>query len=253
MIEMCAELADTLRAQGFVVVPARVPEAVARECSAALQATWEACGEPALYARDDVRHQEDVVVSPVGFTLSEILSHAPSLAEVLVDPALLSLFHELLGPKLELEMGAAIRSDHTRPFFFWHNHLGGIDGEDYRHAETLPQPTQAERIACTLYLSPLDEDHGTMLLRPRGYLDPPAHPAGDIQMPWPGAVELRVEVGSVLVLDQSTWHAVTPMKVAGTREFAGFFIRRRGVTAVREDPSIRPALHANPRLRAAYG
>ncbi len=58
----------------------------------------------------------------------------------------------------------------------------------------------------------------------------------------------------MLLIDQGTWHAVTPMRGAGRRAFFGFFVGRGDLPASRRtDPSIAAALAASPALAKAYG
>ena len=245
--------AEQLRERGFTRFEGLIPRELTAELAAALRAEWERLGQPGLYSREDIWLESGVHVSPVGMTCAGILGRAPSAAKLLLQPELLALFEDILGPGFELELGAGVVSDDSRPFFFWHHHVGGIDGEDFRG---LAYPTfeHSQRLACTLYCSPLDDEHGTMLVWPRAITDSTAPPFQPGSEPWPGATRVEAGVGSVIVFDQGTWHAVTPMTRAGQRYFVAFFVRRAGLSpTVRRDDSIAAALARDPALARVYG
>ncbi|MFO7562674.1 MAG: hypothetical protein R6X02_08510 [Enhygromyxa sp.] len=245
--------ARQLREQGFTCLPGLLPSETTAEFAAALRAQWERLGQPGLYSREDIWLEPGVHVSPVGMTCAGILGRVPGTAAVLLRPELLGLFEAILGPGFELELGAGIVSDHTRPFFFWHHHVGGIDGEDFR-GRPYSDAVRAERVVCTLYCSPVDDEHGTMLVWPRAITDSVAPPFTPSSEPWPGATAVQAPVGTVIVFDQGTWHAVTPMTRTGQRYFVGFFVRRAGLPpTVRRDETIAAALARDPALASAYG
>ncbi|MEZ4383677.1 MAG: hypothetical protein R3A79_20265 [Nannocystaceae bacterium] len=247
-----ADYAAQLRAEGYTCLPALLrPEEVA-PFAEALRGEWLRLGRPATLSRADVHLEPGVHVSPVGLTCASVLARIPGLAAVLLRPELLAIFAELLGPGFELEFGAGVLSDDSRPFFFWHHHVGGIDAADLRRAG-YPAATRVERLGCTLYATPLDDANGVMQIWPRaavGPTDPPFRPGEE---PWPGATQLRAPAGSVVLFDQGTWHAVTPMRRPGQRFFFGFFIRRRGLSTRRCDPRLAEVFARDPRLAAAYG
>jgi hypothetical protein len=246
------EHARRLREQGFTCFPGLLPAAATVEFAAALRAEWERLGRPGLYSREDIWLEPGVHVSPVGMTCAGILGRIPSTATLLLRPELLGLFEAILGPGFELELGAGVVSDHTRPFFFWHHHVGGIDGEDFRR-QPYSIPEGPQRVVCTLYCSPVDDEHGTMLVWPRAITDSTAPPFAPGSEPWPGATAVQAPVGSVIVFDQGTWHAVTPMTREGQRYFVGFFVRRAGLPpTVRRDDTVAAALARDPDLASAY-
>lgn len=243
-----------LREQGFTRFEGLIPRAITDQFAAALRAEWERLGQPGLYSREDIWLEPGVHVSPVGMTCAGVLGRVPSTAALLLQPELLALFQAILGDGFELELGAGVVSDDSRPFFFWHHHVGGIDGEDQRRVGTYPSFAQSQRLACTLYCSPLDEAHGTMLVWPRAITDSTAPPFAPGAEPWPGASLIRAPIGSVIVFDQGTWHAVTPMTRPGQRYFVSFFVRRAGLPpTVRRDETIANALARDPALARAYG
>jgi hypothetical protein len=247
------DAAEQIRTQGFAVLESLVPEREAVRHAQALHEQWRRLGEPGLYSLEDEILAPGVQVSPVGFTCAGILARIPELAELLLRPELLAVFAELLGPGFELEYGAGVISDQTRGFFFWHHHVGGIDAEDVR-GHGYPRFDRVERIGCTLYATALDEGCGEMLVWPRRADDPTDPPFPPGREPWPGATRVRAPIGSVVLFDQGTWHAVTPMTRAGMRCFFGFFVRRAGLGPTkRRDAGLDSVFEQNQALARAYG
>lgn len=238
--------------RGWATVPDVLSPPAVERLRAAVDALWRARGAPPLFSQQDVVLDDRSHVSPVGMTVFGVLEPIPEVAAILLEPSLLELLHGLLGPALEIELSAAVTSDASRLFFFWHNHVGGIDGADFRGRDDL-RFDRVERVAVTTYLAPLDDDHGVMLLQPRRLGDPIAPPHEPGREPWPGCVEQRCAAGTTVVLHQTTWHAVTPMRVQGRRAFVSFFVRRAGLPAtLRSDPTVAPAIAAEPELRRWY-
>jgi hypothetical protein len=245
--------AEELRTRGFTLLPALVDPAEVAGYAAALREQWRRLGEPELVAQVDRVLEPGVHLSPVGLTFAGVVERIPELAALLLRPDLRALFGALLGPAFELEYGAGVISDHTRGFFFWHHHVGGIDAEDVRRFGEYPRFDRVERIGCTLYASPLDDEHGVMLVWPRRADDPTKPPFTPGREPWPGAVEVRAPAGSVIVFDQGTWHAVTPMRREAQRSFFGFFVRHAELgPSKREDAGLQRALDRDPALAQVY-
>jgi len=249
-----SERAHELETQGFTVLPDRLPPGALARLIARLDALREDADASMLYAEDDLVVAADVKVSPVGLTFFGLLGRAPEMAELILRADLVALLQEVLGTELELEQGSAVISDHTRPFFFWHEHVGGIDGEDFRQdRRTAQAKARIERLVCTIYGTPLDAHHGAMLVYPRKVGDPLLPPHAPGRSPWPGAVQLSAPEGSIVVLDEATWHAVTPMSGPGVRRFVAFFVRRAGLPPNRRvDETIGPAVEADARLARVF-
>ncbi len=244
--------ARELEARGFAVLPTRLAPGELETLSSALDRLRADVGAVRLYAEDDVVLGDDVKVSPVGLTFFGVLGRAPELASLFVREDVVPILREVLGSELELEQACGVISDESRPFFFWHNHVGGIDGEDFRARAPLA-PSRIERLVVTFYATPLDTAHGAMLLHPRAVGDAlwPPHPPG--RTPWPDATVLDAPAGSIVVLDEATWHAVAPMEASGVRRFVAFFVRRADLPPTRRvDTTIAPALAADAQLASIY-
>ncbi|AKF03215.1 hypothetical protein [Sandaracinus amylolyticus] len=245
------DVAHRIATQGHAVIEGAVPEHLVETLADKMREQWRAHGAPKLFSQRDVSIGERVHVSPVGMAMYGILEPIPEAAHIALLPEVRGVVETLLGPRARLELAAGIVSDHTRPFFFWHHHVGGIDGEDVRG--TYPPIDRIERIVCTTYLCPLDDAHGTMLVWPRRVGEPTAPPRPPGSEPWPGCVELRAPAGSIVFFDQPTWHAVTPMKREGLRAFIAFFVTRADAPASRRrDPTIPAALAGSAELARAY-
>lgn len=244
--------AEELAARGWTLLPEPLDAAATAGLVCVLDRLRAEVGDVPLCAREDRRVAEGATISPVGLTFSGVLDRAPELDTLLLVPGLVALLREVLGDALELELTCAVISDETRPFFFWHNHVGGIDGEDFR-GRLPPPPARLGRLVCTFYATPLDERHGVMLAHPRAVGEPLAAPHPRRDAPWPDAEVVRAPAGSVLVLDEATWHAVTPMQAPGLRRFVAGFVRAAGAPPTRRvDPSIARALAIDARLAAVY-
>ncbi len=248
-----AELHRALETEGYAVLPSLVGQAECARYEATLERAWRRVGEPPLFSQEDVHVEPGMHVSPVGLACAGILRHAPGLADLLLRPVLLDLFARTLGEGFELELGTGVVCDASRGFLFWHHHAGGIDEPDLRR-KSYPHPSGVERIGCTLYTTPLDDAFGTLLVHPRRADSPTAPPHEPGRVPWPGAKEVRAPAGSVVLLDQGTWHAATPMRRAGHRYFFAFFVRRAGLAPTkRRDEQTAHALTDHPALARAYG
>lgn len=217
---------ETLEERGWLLFPALIDEARCRDFLGLLESIWSGLGEPATYCREDVFLSPEIIVSPVGMAVLGLLGRHPQARELLLPGPVVEAVGEALGPRYRLENVAGVLSDHTRPFFFWHHHLGGlIDAQDYlKLEERYPILDRLSRLSCTFYPVPLDDEHGVMLLHPRRLRDPTNPISDDMSSPWPGQIELRCPPGSVLLMDQCVWHAVTPMARPGRRAFAAGFL-----------------------------
>jgi hypothetical protein len=217
---------EILEERGWLLLPSVVQEDHCARLLETLEGVWVQQGRPATYARGDAQLTPSVTVSPVGMAVFDLLARLPEAREWLLRPVE-AVAKEALGGAFRLENVAGVLSDHTRPFFFWHHHLEGLlDAREYLALEErYPIPGRLRRLSCTLYPVPLDDEHGVMLLHPRR-IDAPTHPPGeDMDAPWPGQHVLRCPPGSILVMDECVWHAVTPMTRPGRRGFlAGFLV-----------------------------
>lgn len=210
-------------------------------------------GSPAPYAAHARELSPRVLLNPTGFVVFELLGECPELAPRILSPAVVHAARALLGHDMHLELTGANVSDASRPFFSWHNHLGGIDVEEHRAMGDAPHFDRSERLIAVLYLDETDADGGELLVRPR-QIDDPTGPLGDTMAEhWEGQVTVHVPRGATLLLEQCTWHAVRPMRREGLRMFVGAYFtaahapptrnRDRSLDALQtDDPLLRSVL-----------
>ncbi|MEZ4372602.1 MAG: hypothetical protein R3B07_17380 [Polyangiaceae bacterium] len=246
------QLLDDFVAHGYAVVPDFWNAARCAELQVAVEAIWRELGEPPLFSEEDIQLAPDVNVTQVGFTLLSLFGRSDAPLPFVTDSRLIELFERCLGEAFELEQVSAVLCDQERPFFFWHSHLGGIDGADFRNHEWAPRE-RIDRMVCTLYCCPVNAEYGTMLVQPRSLAESTRAPYVPGREPWPGAVDLSGPIGTLVLLDEATWHAVRPMQVVGRRCFAACFVRRKGTKASRRDPSLPLAAARWPELARCYG
>ena len=242
---------ETFARAGFTVLPSMVSEHLCDSLFADIESDWQRFGSPPLHARPDVEIGPSAHVSQVGFARGEALDFLPEVESVLLEPMLLQFLRAVFST-FELEMCTSVLSDETRPYLEWHQHVGGIDEPNYRR-KSYPRFERCERLGCTLYLAPLDEAHGVLRVMARELTAPTEPPFDPKRQDWIGAEHVQAPRGSLLLIDQGTWHAVEPMHASGRRAFVGSFVRRKGVEARRHDAAVTRALARNAILASHYG
>lgn len=184
-----------------------------------------------------------------GINLWRLLSDRPELIDYIVKPELIEAFRGVLGDDMRLELVCSAVTDPTRPFFPWHHHIGGFDESVYPLEEGWPVVEGADRISAVMYLcDTLGDDDGQLLVYPRK-VGEPTPPKGDRLSEWDGQLEVRVPRGSVVAMEQCTWHAVRPMQRTGYRILISCVFRSGEVPAPDwADPELRRAGEKNPLL-----
>lgn len=186
----------------------------------------EEAGGPVCYSRETKSMFPDVEISPTGLVFHEYIRRCPENAELVVHPEVAATVREFLGHDMWLEVAGAVIADRSRPFFSWHMHVGGPDDGHYRRAMIFPDFDKSVRVTTLHYLNDIDDDNGPLLVYPRKVRDSTRPPHDNIQaQDWPGQVVLKVPRGSVVVLDQCTWHAARRKHSAGIRSFIGCYFR----------------------------
>ncbi|MEM9457541.1 MAG: phytanoyl-CoA dioxygenase family protein [Myxococcota bacterium] len=216
--------AAQIRDRGYTVLPsAYAPPAVAR-LRAALEREYEAAGRPVPVATGHIADKgTHTAATAAGFAVSRLLSARPEVAPDLLVPAVVEVLRAVLGSDMHLELAGGLLSDPRRPFFKWHNHLGGIDDRRWQDRRDYPRGAHCQRILMLLYLEPLDPDAGSLLVLPRRMGDPVEAPHPIERQRWEGQVEITAPVGSAVLLDEATWHAALPQRRAGLRMVLGLY------------------------------
>ena len=215
--------ATSLFERGYAVFEhLRAPHEVAR-LRAALDAARARLDPPALYAPESRPLDDDAFLTTSGLALPRFLPRHPALFPLVLDPRLLAALRQLLGP-LRLELAGGMISDPSRPFFRWHTHIDGEDEGERVRRQAWPAQRAPRRVLAILYLDDLDADGGPLLVHPRRVGDPaaPPHPIDDDD--WPGQVELQPRAGTLVALEQHTWHAVRRQLRPGPRRFLGCYL-----------------------------
>ncbi|MFO7564877.1 MAG: hypothetical protein R6X02_19690 [Enhygromyxa sp.] len=178
-------------------------------------------GQPRCYLLGNQELAPGINLCPAGLAVRPLLHMRPRWAADIVRPEVVAALRGALGDDMVLEVAGCVLSDRSRPFFGWHAHVGGIDDGVYRRAGGWPTVSKIQRIMTLTYLQDLDDDNGPMLVYPRRVGEPVVMPHDGDAEAWPGQIELRVPAGSLIALDECTWHAVRPKLDDGLRIFLG--------------------------------
>lgn len=216
-----AEAADSLREHGYAVLPGVVPADGVTRMRSAIDALLDEIQPDALFSKEPRWLAPDLQVAGTGLVFHGLLGRAPGLADDMLPPLAYQLMHEVLGEGVFIEFSGGVVCDQSRPFFSWHHHVGGIDDELSRQRGRLPAGERPERIAMLLYLDEIGPELGQLLVDPARRTGPPPHPVE--QHAWPGMVGVAGPAGTIVFLDQVTWHAVTPKTLPGLRRFVGLW------------------------------
>ncbi len=144
----------TLEERGWVVFPSVIDPHECRGFLGALEGIWSDLHEPPLYSRTDVRYGADVLVSAVGFTVHRLLERLPGTRDLLLPEPVLRAVESVVGAEFVLDLVSGVLSDTSRPFFFWHHHVGGIlEARDYLTQAVRYPRFESNRAACLHLLS----------------------------------------------------------------------------------------------------
>lgn len=178
-------------------------------------------GRPRCHAPGNVELTPDINLCAAGMAVRRLLHQRPRWAADIIRPKLVEALRGAIGDDMILEVAGCVVSDSSRPFFDWHTHVGGIDDGKYKNSGAWPTVTRIQRVMTLTYLQDLDDQNGPMLVYPRCVGEPIAPPQDPEAKTWDGQVELRVPAGSLVALDECTWHAVRPKLDDGLRIFVG--------------------------------
>lgn len=202
--------------------------------------TYERLGRPPLRANPPVRPAEDVEIGPAGVVFHKLTRHHPEVAGRLFKRTIVDTIRCLLGDDMYLELPAGALSDSDRPFFDWHTHIDGVDDAYYKNKRAFPTFARSKRVTHLLYLDDLSVENGQLLVMPRKLTDPTPPPFDTKLERWEGQVAIDCPAGSVVVLEQCTWHAALRKTTPGIRAFVGSYFAS-GDTAPTPicDPTLR--------------
>jgi ectoine hydroxylase-related dioxygenase (phytanoyl-CoA dioxygenase family) len=217
-----AEHSRELLERGYTVFESLYePEWVARILAEITDIHTE-LGHPRCWSPTAQELRPGINLCAAGLAVRRLVRMRPHLAASIIRPAVVAVLRDVLGHDMVLEIAGCVVSDSSRPFFGWHMHVGGVDDGEYRKSGNWPTVGKAmQRVMTLTYLQDLNDDNGPMLIFPRKLGEPTAPPQDLDALDWAGQVELRVPAGSLVVVDESTWHAVRPKRDAGLRVFVG--------------------------------
>lgn len=240
-----------LRERGYAVLErTHTAEQVAR-FRRGLEAVHQRHGSPVPYAPRVVDIASGVQLAPTGFVVSRLVATFPELADDLLSPRVVATARRLLGDDVHLELTGGVICDDRRPFFTWHNHIGGIDVEDYRAREDFPRFTESQRVIVVVYLDDIDELGGELRALPRAITDRTEPPFDQSVPDWPAQVPIHCPAGSTVVFEQCTWHAAMPKRRPGLRMFVGAYLTSsRAPKTQAIDDSLRGFRGGGPAFRS---
>ncbi|RMG14620.1 MAG: hypothetical protein D6729_13485 [Deltaproteobacteria bacterium] len=241
-----------IRSAGYTVVPKLYGADEVAFLRRELTAVWEENGRFPFYQDTHGYVAEDIEIWGLGLVFHKLLRFRPELAPHLLKPQVAEILRGLFGDGAYIEKTGAVLSDSTRPFFQWHTHVGGIDDELYRRMGWTPHFEKAQRVVVLLYLDDLDADGGQVLIWPRRENDPNIEPPFPIaNTRWEGQIEISCPAGSVVIIEQCTWHAALPRRIPGVRMFIGaYFASREAPPTFDVDETLLDLSEAGPLLQS---
>jgi hypothetical protein len=214
-----------LRERGYTVFDQVFDEAEVDRLASTMARLHDEAGRPSCYAREPKRLSPEVELCQAGLVFYKFIKRCPDHADLIVRPSIVAAMRGYLGEDMSLELTGGVVVDSSRPFFAWHTHVGGIDDGRYRREGVPLHLSEPQRVMSLLYVDDIEDDNGPILIYPRTVADPTPAPHDPLSFDWPGQTVLKVRRGSVLLLDQCTWHAVRAKTTPGLRSFIGCYFR----------------------------
>ncbi len=245
-------LARQLFEHSYAVVPGRYAADKVARVRERLLAIHGRLDGPPLWSREPQVLGENLELSGTGLVIHKLLTFDPELHRDLLEPDIVEIIRGVLGPDMRLEFAGAVITDYTRPFFKWHNHVGGIEDEKFSRLGLRPAIESPERVAMIVYLDEMGPGTGQLLIHPRR-VSGAAGPPGPVEsMQWDEQIEVSGPPGTVVMIDQTTWHAALPRTIdRGLRLFFGlWFVSASAPKAERVDESLFSIDSPDPLLRS---
>lgn len=209
------------------MLPSLYPEADVDLFRSALIALHAQAGNRPTWPQDPTGLPADVELSPAGIVFHHFAARRPEVVPRLLRPEAIEILRRFLGRDMHFELAAGVVSDDARPFFDWHNHIGGVSEREHRGVPGGHRFERPQRVAMLHYLDDLEPDNGPLWVLPRAITDPTAAPFPTGREDWPGRVEIRCPRGSVVMIEQCTWHAVPKKRTPGRRLYVGCYFGSR--------------------------
>lgn len=247
-----AALASQLVERSYAVVPGRYDAGKVGRLREGLLEIYGRLESPPLWSQEPQVLGENLELSGTGLVIHKLLSFNPELHRDMLEPDIVAIVREVLGADMHLEFAGAVITNYTRPFFKWHNHVGGIEDEKYRRLGLRPAIERPERVAMIVYLDEMGPGTGQLLIHPRRVSGASGPPGPVDQLRWDEQVEVVGPPGTVVMIDQTTWHAALPRTVdQGLRLFFGLWFAAASVPKTeRVDESLFSVRSPDPLLRS---
>lgn len=226
--------------RGFAVLPGRYEVGKVARIRGALEQVYQRLQAPPVWSEQPRWLSDDLEVSGTGLVIHKLLKLYPELHHDMLEADVVQILRGALGHDMQLEFAGAVVTNHTRPFFKWHNHVGGIEDEKFRRLGLRPPIEAPERVAMIVYLDEMGPGTGQLLIHPHR-VSGASGPPGPVEQPrWDGQHEVVGPPGTVVMLDQTTWHAALPRTVdQELRFFFGlWFVAASAPVAERVDESL---------------
>ena len=245
-------LSAQLIAHSYAVLPGHYAAVKVARMRATLEGIYRRLDTPPLWSQAPRWINEDLEVSGTGLVVHKLLKLYPELHRDLLEPDVVEVVRGALGHDMHLEFIGAVITDRSRPFFKWHNHVGGIEDEKYRRLGLRPPIERPERVAMIIYLDEMGPDTGQLLIHPRRVSGASGPPQGVEAQQWDEQIAVAGAPGTVVMIDQTTWHAALPRTVDGElRIFIGLWFAAACVGETeRVDESLLDVDSPDPLLRS---
>ena len=181
----------------------------------------EELGSPCCYSATPRPVAPFVQAAPTGLVIAKLVERWPSFARFLIKEPVVAALRGYLGPSMFLELTAAVLADVHRVVFPWHTHIGGQDDTSLRNLGVWPTFDRPRRVGALAYLEDLTDDNGPLHLHPRALQAPTSPPGDPAELHWEGQVVVRAPRGSVVIMDECTWHTAEQKTSPGLRVIVG--------------------------------
>jgi len=188
----------------------------------------------AVYTEDEFREIRDIfhrawietgrpgMGGTFGFVMHPLLKYAPEMARFYANQTVIEALRDVLRDEPRLAHSGGLMSDASRKFTEWHYHRSDIvDEKLVWNLHRNERPAGIERVLGNVYIDGSNDDMGPLLLYPRRANDRLAPPYLDRHSDWPGQTVVHCPPGSMLIFEQSVFHAARSAKAGLTRRLFG--------------------------------
>ncbi len=216
-----AEKASQLVGEGYAIFEDAFDAGEVAVLRAGIEQLYATLGSPPCYSAEPRVMDPTLHVATTGLIIATLVERRPDFAPRILKPDIVDAMRRVLGDDMYLELTAAVVTDSSRAFLAWHTHIGGQDDRAYRLTRNWPDVPKPRRFSALLYLDDLSDDNGPLLVHPRAAGGPTAPPHDPTAEQWEGEIVVRAARGTVVAMDECTWHAARRKKTPGLRILLG--------------------------------